>query len=368
MEIRRDPAHLVMNRRYDRNGILNRVDVRKFDCNLANTRQTLHDRLGPEVIKFKQHIIAIRTTSAPFLNLLIHRTGNKITRCKILERRCIPLHKAFAMLVEQNPALAADPFSHQHPGTGHAGRVELPKLHVLEGHASASGHPHAVARVDERIGRCSPDPARAPSGQHRGFGLQHHDLSRLHFEGHHTDNITIGVANKVERHPFDKKLSARADVSLIERMQHRVAGAICRGASALNGLLTKVGGMPAKWPLINRAIRIPVEWHSKVLEFVDHLRRHPAHELDRVLVAEIIRPLNGVEHMPVPVVLAHIAQRSPNPPLRRDGMRAGWKDFGQDRDVETGFGQLQRATHPGPAGPNHHDVELATLQPIGEFS
>ena len=49
-------------------------------------------------------------------------------------------------------------------------------------------------------------------------------------------------------------------------------------------------------------------------------------------------------------------------------MRAGWKDFGQDRDVETGFGQLQRATHPGPAGPNHHDVELATLQPIGEFS
>ena len=72
VEISRDSTHLIMNGRHNRNGIFNRVDVGKFDRNLANTRQPLHDRLGPEVIKLQQHIIAIRTTSAPFLNLLIH--------------------------------------------------------------------------------------------------------------------------------------------------------------------------------------------------------------------------------------------------------------------------------------------------------
>jgi hypothetical protein len=48
-------------------------------------------------------------------------------------------------------------------------------------------------------------------------------------------------------------------------------------------------------------------------------------------------------------------------------MGAGWEYLRQNRDVQSRFGELKRATHPGPTGANHHHIELATLQPISEL-
>jgi trimethylamine:corrinoid methyltransferase-like protein len=42
----------------------------------------------------------------------------------------------------------------------------------------------------------------------------------------------------------------------------------------------------AERTLIDRAVGVAVERHAHVLEFVDDLRRLPAHDLDRGLVAE----------------------------------------------------------------------------------
>ena len=44
-------------------------------------------------------------------------------------------------------------------------------------------------------------------------------------------HVALGVADQVERHPLDEELRARAHVALVERVQHRVAGAVGRGAA-----------------------------------------------------------------------------------------------------------------------------------------
>src|SRR5271165_3053446 len=53
-------------------------------------------------------------------------------------------------------------------------------------------------------------------------------------------SVAFAVADQVERHPLDEKVGTSEDVALIERMQHRVSGAIGGGARTLHGFLTEV--------------------------------------------------------------------------------------------------------------------------------
>ena len=57
-----------------------------------------------------------------------------------------------------------------------------------------------------------------------------------------------------------------------------------------------------------------------MLQLVDRFRRVAAHIFDGVLVAEPVGTLDGVVHVPAPVVLAHIAKRGGDAALRRDSM------------------------------------------------
>ena len=182
--------------------------------------------------------------------------------------------------------------------------MKLPELHVFQRNAGARRHAQAVAGVDEGVGRRGKNAPRAAGGEHRGLRLQDHDLAGFHLQRGHAQHVTVGVTDKIERHPFDEELRLRAHVALVERMQHRVAGAIGGGASTLHRLLAEVRRMAAERTLVDGAVRIAVEWHAEMLEFVDDLGRHAAHELDRILVAEPVGALDRVVHVPEPVVLA----------------------------------------------------------------
>ena len=233
------------------------------------------------------------------------------------------------------------------------------------GSPARAAMPQAVAGVDVRIGarrRRSGRPrrSRAPST----FDSKHHDLARLHFERNDTDDVAVGVADQVERHPFDEELGACPHVALVERVQQRVPGTVGGRARALDRLLTEIGRVAAERALVDRAVGIAVERHPEVLEFVDHLRCHPAHVLDRVLVAEIVRPLDRVEHVPVPVVLAHVAQRGADPALRGHGVRPGREHLREHRNLVAGLGQLQRTTHAGTAGADDDRIELAPREVV----
>ena len=67
--------------------------------------------------------------------------------------------------------------------------------------------------------------------------------------------------------------------------------------------------------------------HPEMLQFIHHLARLTAHELNRVLVAEIIGTLHRIIHMPVPIILSNVPERCRDASLRRYGMRAGGKYF-----------------------------------------
>ena len=84
-----------------------------------------------------------------------------------------------------------------------------------------------------------------------------------------------------------------------------------------------------------------------------------AHELDGVLVAEPVRALDRVVHVPVPVIFLGVAQRRGDTALRRDGMRARRENLGQHGGLESGLGQLDRGTQAGAAGTDDDRIEFA---------
>ena len=82
-------------------------------------------------------------------------------------------------------------------------------------------------------------------------------------------------------------------------------------------------------------------------------------DLGRVLVDQVVATLDGVEHVPLPVVLLLVAQGGTHAALRGAGVGAGRVELGQDRGVDAGLGQLERRPQARAAGADDEGVVVA---------
>ena len=142
-------------------------------------------------------------------------------------------------------------------------------------------------------------------------------------------------------------------------------GPVGGGAGALGQTLAPLHGVAAERPLVDQAVLGARERHTKVLELDDRFHCIAAHEFDRVLVAEPVGPLDGVVHVPAPVVLAHIAERRADAALRRDGMAAGREDLADAGGLEPRNGHSQCRPQTGAAAPDNDDIVSVMLDRIG---
>jgi hypothetical protein len=86
-------------------------------------------------------------------------------------------------------------------------------------------------------------------------------------------------------------------------MQQRMTGPVCGRAGATGRQLAKVLHVPAERPLIDPPVLGPAEGQSEMLELENSGHCFSAHVLNRVLVAEPVRSLDGVIHVPLPGIL-----------------------------------------------------------------
>src|SRR5882762_7764761 len=93
-------------------------------------------------------------------------------------------------------------------------------------------------------------------------------------------------------------------------MEHRMTGAVRRRAGPLRNALAEVSRHATEGALVDAALLGPGKRHTVMLQLDDGRRRFLAHELNRVLVPEPVGALDGVVHVPAPVIFTHVAQRS----------------------------------------------------------
>src|SRR5690348_3361918 len=98
------------------------------------------------------------------------------------------------------------------------------------------------------------------------------------------------------------------------------------------------------------------ERQSGMLELDHRGRRFAAQIFDRVLVAEPVGALDGVVHVPLPMVRAHVAEARGDAALRGDGVASGREDLGHAGGLQARSRSAHRRAETGSAGPDHHHV------------
>ena len=132
----------------------------------------------------------------------------------------------------------------------------------------------------------------------------------------------------------------------------------CTGTHCLPTLAI-VFRLAAKRPLIDAARLGSREGHAHVFQLENRLGAFAAHVFDGVLVADIVRTLDRVVHVPTPIVVGIVAaDRAGNAALGGHGMRARRKYLGNDRSFQPGLSELQRRTQPGPTATDDDPVKF----------
>jgi hypothetical protein len=142
-------------------------------------------------------------------------------------------------------------------------------------------------------------------------------------------------------------------------MQDRVAGPVSCGTGALHRrAVTEILHVAAERALVDLAVLGAAERHAVVLKLIDRRRRLTRQVFHRIGVAQPVRALHRVVHVPLPVVRTHVLQAGRNAALRRHRVRTRRKHLADARGTQALLRHAQRGAKTRTAGPDHHHVEL----------
>ena len=91
--------------------------------------------------------------------------------------------------------------------------------------------------------------------------------------------------------------------------------------------------MAAEPALIDLAVRGAIERETHVLELENGIDRFPGQHFGRVLIHQVVATLDGVEHVPFPVVFFSVAQSCADSALSGARVRARRVQLADDSDV-----------------------------------
>ena len=191
------------------------------------------------------------------------------------------------------------------------------------------------------------------------------DRAVFHVHGDDATARTV-LHDQVEREILDEELGRIAQRLAIEGVQHGVAGAVGGSTGALHRrAVAEVHHVAAEGPLVDLAFLGAREGHAEMLEFIDRGGRVAAQIFDGVLVAQPVRTLHSVIHVPAPVIGTHVGERGGDAALGRDGVRARREHLGDAGRLQPRLRGAQRGAKPGAARTHHHHIEGVVGHRIG---
>ena len=355
---RRNATHHVVTRRVDRYQFGDRVDAEVGAGELGDVGKLGLEYVSAEVSDVDVDVVLVWPGAASLEHFEHHRPGDDVARRQVDDRRRVALHEPFALAVEQSPALAADRLRDENAQSGQTGGMELVEFHVLQGKSLAEDDAEAVAGKGMRVGGGLVHPARTAGGEHDRLGVEDVNVTGGQFVGDHPggDRAARGLGeHQIQCVVLVEELDVVLDTVLVERLQDHVTGAVGGVAGPANRGLAVIAGVPAEAALVNPSLGGAVERHPHLLQIEHRVDGFLAHDLHGVLVGEVVAALDGVEGVPLPVVLFDVGQCGAHPALGRAGVAARRVQLGQHRGAHPWAGLDGRA-HTGSAGADDDDI------------
>ena len=344
-DVRVDAAHVVVGTGPDGNGLVDRVDPGERHRELAGSVEPLEDLLRAEVAQVEEDV-AVDAAAVVDLGLLGAR--DDVARRELHRVRRIADEEPLAVLVQEVGALPAAALGDEHTRRRERRRVELHHLHVLQRHARAERERHAVAGAGVRVRRPRVQPPRPARREDHGLRADHVQAAVHEIPG--DDALAAAV---LDHELPGEELLVRLDIALHHLLVEHVDEDVARDVGCVRGARLARG---AEGALRDPSVGRPREDRAPVLELVDVARRLVAEDLDRVLVAEVVRALDRVVRVLHGIVLGRVPERGVDPAFGRAGVAADRVDLGDHRHVRSGVESLDRGAHSGAAGADDDHV------------
>lgn len=351
-------THVVVDGRQDRDRLLGHVDTSENVGGLRNTRQSFLQHRRRDVRQLQEHVVLFWADTSTFVDFHGDGTGNNVSGGQVLGVRSVTLHETLTLGVDQVTTFTSGTLSDQAARAVDTRRVELHKLQVLQRQASSRGHGVTVTGTGVGGGTGEVGSTVTTSGQHGLVGAETVQSTVLLVVGHHTDTLAV-LHHQVHGEELNEKVRVVSQGLAVQRVQQGVAGSVGHGTRSVGlATFTVLLRLATKSTLVDTAFLVSGKGHTVVLQLVDGLGRLLGHVVDGVLVTQPVRTLDGVVHVPVPVVLVHVSQRRIDSALGGHGVGSGGEQLGDTGGFEAGLGQAESCSKTSTTGANNHTVVL----------
>src|SRR5690606_34111865 len=197
------------------------------------------------------------------------------------------------------------------------------------------------------------------SGQYGGLGADVDGFAGFDADGDNTDDGAVLVLDQINCVPFVEEGGVVLDVGLIQGVQQRVTGTVGSGTGTGSlAAVTIILGLTTERTLIDAALLGTGERQAHMLELEHGFGAYGTHVFDRVLVTDVVGTLDGVVHVPAPVVIrVRRGDGTSDTALGGYCVRTGREHLGYHSSLVTTLGQLQRCTHASTTTTNDDGVK-----------
>ena len=207
--------------------------------------------------------------------------------------------------------------------------MELEELHILQRQAATQKHGGAVAGVGIGVGCDRIDTAMTAGGEDDGLGVKGVQLAGGKLHGDHASGPAVDD-QQVEDLILIEKVDLVLETLLIEGLEDHVTGSVSSVGRAAHRLAGLKVGVTAERALGDLTVGGAVERQAHVLQLQHGINRLVAHELNGILVAEVVRAFDGVVGMPFGLVFFKVAEGGADPALCRAGVGTGGVELADD--------------------------------------
>jgi len=315
----------------DQDRLLGDVHAGEVLADVDDLAQRLVDALARDDGDVEVDARPVLAGAAALVDLGLLGARDHVARGEVQLVRRVLLHEAVAVGVEEVRPFPARALGDQEAVLEQGGRVVLDHLHVHQRRADVVGLRDPVGGADQRVGRRLVALAGAAGGEDHVLGGERLDGARADVP---RDAAGAGALVVDEQRGGEPLLVAVDGLVvlhelLVEHVQDRLAGDVGDVGRALDR-------GAAERAQVELAVVVAVEGDPDVLEVHDLVGRLGAHDLDRVLVAEEVRALDGVVGVRAPVVGDR--DGGVDAAGRGDGVRADRMHLGEDRHRHAGVG------------------------------
>ena len=308
---------------------------------LKNTRETLMDLLGWQMVQVKVNVVILGTHTTALQDLHGHRAGHDITRGQILGSGRIAFHEAFTLTVPKDTAFTSAALGHQATSAIDTSGMELDKLRVFERESSSGDHTAAITSACVSTSAREVGSTVASSGHNSLISPHSVDSAISHVVGHDSSALAT-FHEQVHGKVFHEEDAVVSKSTTKERVKHRVTGTVSHSSASV-GLtaLAKVSRLASEGPLVDLTLASSAERHTVGLELKNGFGCLPGHVLDGILITKPVRSLHSIIEVELPVIVVHVSEGGIDSTLSGNGVRSGWEQLRDTCGFESGLGQTE---------------------------